>query len=61
MSLWRRCIPRPPFSVIARCHCTQCRKASGAEFATNATVARKPSPFMRTMRFTGLQDTRRQA
>ena len=34
----RRCIPRPPFSVIAQFHCTQCRKASGAEFATNATV-----------------------
>jgi hypothetical protein len=24
---------------MARCHCTQCRKASGAEFATNANVA----------------------
>jgi hypothetical protein len=23
---------------MARCHCTQCRKASGAEFATNASV-----------------------
>lgn len=28
-----------PLSLIARCHCDQCRKASGAEFATNATVA----------------------
>lgn len=27
-----------PFTVVARCHCTQCRKASGAEYATNATV-----------------------
>ncbi len=24
---------------MARCHCRECRKASGAEFATNATVA----------------------
>jgi hypothetical protein len=24
---------------MARCHCVQCRKASGAEFATNATVS----------------------
>lgn len=23
---------------MARCHCVQCRKASGAEFATNASV-----------------------
>jgi hypothetical protein len=28
-----------PLTVMARCHCAQCRKASGAEFATNATVA----------------------
>ena len=27
-----------PFELVARCHCIQCRKASGAEFATNATV-----------------------
>jgi len=27
-----------PLSAIARCHCTQCRKASGAEFASNASV-----------------------
>jgi hypothetical protein len=27
-----------PLRAIARCHCVQCRKASGAEFATNATV-----------------------
>jgi hypothetical protein len=24
--------------TMARCHCVQCRKASGAEFATNASV-----------------------
>jgi hypothetical protein len=28
-----------PLTAMARCHCTQCRKASGAEFATNANVA----------------------
>ncbi len=28
-----------PFELVARCHCVECRKASGAEFATNATVA----------------------
>jgi hypothetical protein len=28
-----------PVMVMARCHCVQCRKASGAEFATNASVA----------------------
>jgi hypothetical protein len=27
-----------PVTLMARCHCTQCRKASGAEFATNANV-----------------------
>lgn len=27
-----------PLRLMARCHCTQCRKASGAEFATNASV-----------------------
>ncbi len=27
-----------PLSAIARCHCVQCRKASGAEFATNGSV-----------------------
>jgi hypothetical protein len=27
-----------PLGLIARCHCTQCRKASGAEFATNGSV-----------------------
>lgn len=29
-----------PLSLMTRCHCVQCRKASGAEFATNATVPR---------------------
>jgi hypothetical protein len=28
-----------PLSDVARCHCTQCRKASGAEFATNGSVS----------------------
>jgi hypothetical protein len=27
-----------PVVLMARCHCVQCRKASGAEFATNASV-----------------------
>jgi len=27
-----------PLFAMARCHCVQCRKASGAEFATNASV-----------------------
>jgi len=27
-----------PVVHMARCHCVQCRKASGAEFATNASV-----------------------
>jgi len=27
-----------PILWMARCHCTQCRKASGAEFATNGSV-----------------------
>lgn len=30
---------RGPFEAVARCHCVQCRKASGAEFATNASVS----------------------
>lgn len=29
-----------PLMLVARCHCVQCRKASGAEFATNGSVAR---------------------
>lgn len=28
-----------PLRAMARCHCDQCRKASGAEFATNASIA----------------------
>lgn len=28
-----------PLVAIGRCHCRECRKASGAEFATNGTVA----------------------
>ena len=28
-----------PLRAVARCHCSQCRKASGAEFATNGSVA----------------------
>jgi hypothetical protein len=28
-----------PLTAVGRCHCRECRKASGAEFATNATVA----------------------
>jgi len=28
-----------PLRGVARCHCVQCRKASGAEFATNGSVA----------------------
>jgi hypothetical protein len=27
-----------PLSLVARCHCEQCRKASGAEFASNGSV-----------------------
>jgi len=27
-----------PLLAMARCHCRECRKASGAEFATNASV-----------------------
>jgi hypothetical protein len=29
---------RGPLSAVARCHCDQCRKATGAEFATHGTV-----------------------
>ena len=29
-----------PLVAMARCHCVQCRKASGAEFATNGSVAK---------------------
>ncbi|MDB4976709.1 MAG: hypothetical protein JWN48_5050 [Myxococcaceae bacterium] len=27
-----------PLEMMTRCHCADCRKASGAEFATNGTV-----------------------
>lgn len=29
-----------PLVAMARCHCDQCRKSSGAEFATNGSVAK---------------------
>jgi hypothetical protein len=29
-----------PLILMARCHCVQCRKASGAEFATSGSVAK---------------------
>ena len=31
---------RGPFRLNARCHCSMCRKQSGAEFGTNATADR---------------------
>lgn len=30
---------RGAFEAMAHCHCVECRKASGADFATNATVS----------------------
>jgi hypothetical protein len=30
-----------PLIGMARCHCVQCRKASGAEFATNGSVLKE--------------------
>ena len=36
-----------PLGGIARCHCRECRKASGAEFATNAGVPREALRFTR--------------
>jgi len=27
-----------PVTALARCHCVQCRKASGSEFASNGSV-----------------------
>ena len=30
-----------PLTLVARCHCVQCRKSSGAEFATNGSVAKE--------------------
>jgi hypothetical protein len=30
-----------PLTAVARCHCVQCRKASGGEFATNGSVPAK--------------------
>jgi len=32
---------------IARCHCSQCQKASGAAFATNASVVAESSAVVR--------------
>ena len=37
---------RGALTAMARCHCVQCRKASGAEFATNATVATEDFEFL---------------
>lgn len=36
-----------PLTLIARCHCDQCRKASGAEFATNGSVPRETFQVVR--------------
>lgn len=33
-----RYVAQGPLDAVACCHCEQCRKASGAEFATNGTV-----------------------
>ena len=33
-----RFVAEGPLKLMACCHCVQCRKASGAEFASNATV-----------------------
>lgn len=35
-----------PLEAMARCHCRECRKASGAEFATNASVASNKLRFL---------------
>ena len=35
-----------PLGPMANCHCTQCRKASGASFATNASVAASDFRFV---------------
>lgn len=35
-----------PLGPIANCHCTQCRKASGASFATNASVGASTFRFV---------------
>jgi len=34
-----------PLGPAVHCHCIQCRKASGASFTTNATVARSDFSF----------------
>ena len=36
-----------PFRIVARCHCSMCQKASGAEFATNATADRSGFEILR--------------
>lgn len=35
-----------PLTAMARCHCRECRKASGAEFATNGSVATSDLEFI---------------
>jgi hypothetical protein len=37
---------RGELKAFARCHCVQCRKASGAEFSTNASVAVQDFRFL---------------
>lgn len=37
---------RGPLLAMARCHCRECRKASGAEFATNASVRSSDLRFL---------------
>jgi hypothetical protein len=36
-----------PLVAMARCHCEQCRKASGAEFATNGSVSAEAFRILR--------------
>lgn len=38
---------RGPFRLVARCHCRMCQKASGAEFATNASADRSGFEIVR--------------
>ena len=38
---------RGPFRLVARCHCSMCQKASGAEFATNASADRAGFELLR--------------
>jgi hypothetical protein len=48
-----------PLIAMGRCHCVQCRKASGAEFATNGSVSAKTFKVLKGTELLGRYESSR--